>query len=107
MGSEQCPAFPFKLLLDAIHRFLAVFKGHVLPSQVPHFQIYGILEELHMAGGTQHWQGLIASLWPPVASPALPFPGPVVRWQPWDLAPHTGGQVRASPRRSLPVLAES
>lgn len=88
MSSKLCPAFPLRFLLDAIHRFLAVSKGHVLPSQLSHFQQCGILEELHTAVGTQHWQGLIASLWDPVASPALPFPGPVVRWQPWDPTPH-------------------
>lgn len=84
MSSKLRPAFPFRLLLEAIHRFLAISKGHAVPSQVPHFQPCGILEELHMAVGTQQWQGLIASLWHPVAGPTLPFPGPVVRWQPWE-----------------------
>lgn len=89
---ETCNGFKAtscRLLLDAIHRFLAVSRGHVLPFQIPHFQLYGILEIFYMAVSTQYWQGLVASLWHPVASPTLPFPGPVVRCQPWDPTPNT------------------
>ncbi|KAF2979690.1 hypothetical protein EK904_003046, partial [Melospiza melodia maxima] len=64
----------FKMTVVQIGQFPAPLE----PREVPHFQLCDILEELHTAVGTQHWQGLIASLWHPVASLSLSFPGPVV-----------------------------
>ena len=51
------PAFHFRLLLNTICRFLAVFKGHVLPSQAPHFQQCD-LEQPHTAVGARRCPGV-------------------------------------------------